>query len=183
MAWAGSMIVVVVLLLGPASAAAHGLRLFASADGAHIVGSVDYADGSPGAGAAIRIEDNAGRVLARLSADANGDFVWTAQAPVQHRIVAEGADGHRAVWVIGADALRPGFADAEAGLDSAAPEVDPALLAAVERAVARQVAPLRAELQAAAGRARLHDIIGGIGWIIGVAGWAAWWRARRRSRP
>jgi len=61
---------------------------------------------------------------------------------------------------------------------------DPALTAAIERAVERQVRPLRSELAAAQARARLQDVLGGVGYILGFAGLALWWRGRdSRSRP
>ncbi len=178
----GALGLVLLLVLAPAAGFAHGLRLFASADGAQIRGSAVFADGTPAAGMPIRIETRAGQVLGRTVADVRGAFHWAAGAPVEHRIIAEGIDGHGATWIVGADELRPGFVDAAPVADSAsAPAVDPRLLAAVEQAVARQIAPLRAQLQAAAGRARLNDIIGGIGWIIALAGWGAWWLTRRRA--
>ena len=57
-------------------------------------------------------------------------------------------------------------------------DVDPALTAAIELAVARQLRPLREELAAARSRASLRDVLGGIGYIIGLAGVALWWRTR-----
>jgi nickel transport protein len=57
-------------------------------------------------------------------------------------------------------------------------DVDPALTAAMELAVARQLRPLREELAAARSRASLRDVLGGIGYIIGLAGLALWWRTR-----
>ena len=48
----------------------------------------------------------------------------------------------------------------------------------MEQAVARQIGPLRRELQASQQRARLSDIIGGIGLIFGIAGVVLWWRSR-----
>jgi nickel transport protein len=38
---------------------------------------------------------------------------------------------------------------------------------------------LREELIAAQDAYRLQDILGGVGYIFGVAGLALWWRARR----
>jgi nickel transport protein len=71
---------------------------------------------------------------------------------------------------------------------SAAPEafaaaVAPALESAIERAVARQIRPLREQLVAAEDRIRLQDILGGIGYIMGLTGLALWWASRRRSGP
>ena len=56
--------------------------------------------------------------------------------------------------------------------------IDPALIAALELAVARQLRPLREELAVARSRASLRDVLGGIGYIIGLAGLALWWRTR-----
>jgi nickel transport protein len=61
--------------------------------------------------------------------------------------------------------------------------LDPALEAAIERAVARQIRPLREQLIAAEDRIRLQDILGGIGFIMGLTGLALWLTSRRRSGP
>lgn len=58
------------------------------------------------------------------------------------------------------------------------PGIDPALTAALELAVARQLRPLREELAAARATASMRDVLGGIGYILGLAGIALWWRAR-----
>jgi hypothetical protein len=44
------------------------------------------------------------------------------------------------------------------------------------------VRPLREELAEARARARVQDVIGGIGYIVGVAGLGLWWAARSRPR-
>jgi nickel transport protein len=59
------------------------------------------------------------------------------------------------------------------------PSAEPELAALIEQAVARQVRPLREELLAAQGRAGLRDVLGGIGYIFGLAGVLMWWRSRR----
>lgn len=56
-------------------------------------------------------------------------------------------------------------------------------LPAIEQAVARAVRPLREQLALERERARLRDVLGGIGYILGLAGLWAWWRARDRDRP
>ena len=54
-----------------------------------------------------------------------------------------------------------------------------ALKVMVEDAVAAQVLPLREELHKAQHDARFSDIVGGIGFIFGIAGLVMWWRARK----
>ncbi|MEJ2456241.1 MAG: hypothetical protein P8103_19125 [Candidatus Thiodiazotropha sp.] len=53
--------------------------------------------------------------------------------------------------------------------------------AALERAVARQIRPLREALQGYEEQVRLRDIIGGIGYIVGLAGLGLWWGRRRKD--
>jgi hypothetical protein len=60
---------------------------------------------------------------------------------------------------------------------------DPALEAAIERAVARQIGPLREQLLAAQERVLLRDVLGGLGYILGLTGLALWWTSRGRARP
>lgn len=64
-----------------------------------------------------------------------------------------------------------------AGADVA--QLDPAVFAAIEQAVARQVRPLRESLAEAQARAGLRDVLGGIGYIFGLAGLGLWWTSRR----
>ena len=178
--------------------------MFAFADGARIEGSAYFAGGGRAAGAHILVKDAGGRTVAELSPAADGSFSYVAQAPVDHLIVADSGDGHRAEWKISAAELASGFAErkesvalqtaprTDAGASVAesatatsvqptlpAPVIDPALEAAIERAVARQMRPLREELIAARDAYRLRDILGGIGYIFGLAGLALWWHARR----
>jgi hypothetical protein len=52
----------------------------------------------------------------------------------------------------------------------------------VNHAVARQVGPLREEVNAYRNDVRMSDIMGGIGIIIGIFGFGAWVVARRQAR-
>jgi len=51
----------------------------------------------------------------------------------------------------------------------------------VDRAVSRHVTPLREQLETYEQKIRWHDVLGGIGYIIGLAGLAAYGLARKRS--
>ena len=199
-------------LVGATPALAHKLKVFASAAGARIEGNAYFAGGSPAAGATVLIQDSQGRVLATLDPDEDGGFGYQAQAPVGHVVVARTDDGHEARWSISADELAPGFASAKAAEPEAPPSdaglpsppspsappngppvepqpptesrsgLDPQLTATIEQAVARQVRPLREALNAAQDQARLHDILGGLGYILGLTGLALWMRGRGAGR-
>jgi nickel transport protein len=123
---------------------------------------------------------------------------------VDHLILAITSDGHQAEWRVPAAELATGFGyggaiaqeaerphrrdepvivetDASSTSATSVAILDPALESAIERAVARQIRPLREQLVAAEDRIRFQDILGGIGYIMGLTGLALWWTSRRRS--
>jgi nickel transport protein len=199
---------VLLLLAGiGGDALAHKLQVFAFAEGNRILGSTYFAGGGAASGAKIEVRDTGGSLLAELVPDQEGSFVFIAQAPIDHLILAITGDGHRAEWRISADELfagsaavqepessrvaqrvahdqpihdAPGETELMASTARSAQPLDPALEAAIERAVARQVRPLREQLIAVEERIRLQDILGGLGYILGLTGIALWWRSRHR---
>ncbi len=60
--------------------------------------------------------------------------------------------------------------------------IEPGLARSVEQAVARQVAPLREALAEAQAQASFRDLLGGLGYIAGLAGFGLWWTRRRQQR-
>lgn len=58
----------------------------------------------------------------------------------------------------------------------------PELERAIEQAVARQVLPLREALAEAQAQASFRDLLGGLGYIAGLAGLGFWWTQRRRQQ-
>jgi nickel transport protein len=198
------ILVMVLVLLGlglSPPAQAHKLRVFAAAEGPLITGSAYFAGGGAAGGARIRVLDAQGRTLAEPTPDAAGRFSYRAQAAADLLILAETGDGHRAEWRIPASDLAGSFPTEGTGTPeqpaappaaaptapAAAPPtpaptgLDPLLTAAIEGAVARQIRPLREELQSFQEQARLRDVLGGIGYILGLMGLALWWRSRRTA--
>lgn len=193
------------LILGT-QALAHKLQVFAFAEGAQISGSAYFAGGGAASGVRIEVLGGEGRVLAVLAPDGEGKFAYSSQAPVDHLIRAITGDGHQADWLVSAAELAAGFGSEAAvvqeaerpdrsdlpvivGTDaSSIPQtsvatLDPAIESAIERAVVRQIRPLREQFVAVQDQIRLHDILGGIGYIMGLTGLALWWASRRRSGP
>lgn len=188
-----------VLLIGLSEMAlAHKLQVHAFAEGRSISGSTYYAGGGAVSAARIELRDPSGALLAELTPDEDGRFTYEARAAVEHRILAVTPDGHRAEWIVASSELvfdEVGLGQGSQTIDTrlavpqdsgtrgdqtpvAASTLDPALEAAIERALARQIRPLREQLIATEERIRLHDILGGLGYIIGLTGLALWWRSR-----
>lgn len=225
----------VCLLLPSPALQAHLLKVFASAEGDRIQGSAYFAGGAKASGAQIHVQTADGRVLARLTPDAQGAFSYQARVRADHVLVADSGDGHVARWTVRAEELPdglPGPAPGQVRPQPLLPELtnrhppplvpelsqahgdhahdadpdhehdhdhdhaamppplmseladariptDGSLVALVEEAVARQVRPLREQLLAHDERVQLRDILGGIGYILGLAGLVLWWHARR----
>jgi nickel transport protein len=163
-----------------APAMAHQILVFAAADGAMIAGRAYFPNGDPVSGAQVRIEDGRGRLLAGRETGPDGRFRYRARFASDHHVVVSSGDGHRAEWVVSAAELAPAFVSTQGDANAPA-TIDPALATALERAVARQLAPLREELAAARAQVGLRDVLGGLGYILGLVGLALFWRSRSAS--
>lgn len=199
--------VLLTLALTSLPVAAHKLQVHAFAEGDRIDGTAYFAGGAKAAGARILVLDAEGKTLAQLTPAEDGRFSYRARMPIDHLIVAESGDGHRAEWRVKADELAGGFPMPEALVqitdtppsgttlpshDALAKtsiaqgsgmtiSLDPTLIAAIDQAVARQVRPLREQIIAAQDEVRLRDLLGGLGYILGLTGLALWWRSRRAN--
>lgn len=173
------------LLLWHAGAQAHLLKLFAYVEGTDIHGSAYFAGASAAAGAPVTVSGVDGQPLATLTTDPQGAFQYHTDGPGDYRLRVDTGDGHQAEWLIRAAEFGQEESDPATPVASPLPgsrpdiAADPRLVTLIEQALARQIGPLREELQRSNERARLSDILGGIGFIFGLAGIALWWRSRR----
>ena len=187
-----------ILLSAAGAAQAHRLNLFAYADGTQIVGSAYFSGGGAPDGAIVTAYAPDGTMQGQTATDAEGAFALEAAARVDHRITVETVDGHAAAFVVAAAELpaslpAPDGAAVTTLADQAAPAAaDPAtepvaavgatdLEALVEQSVRRQIQPLREDLAALSTRVRLQDILGGIGYIVGMFGFVAYIMSLRRQ--
>ena len=178
------------------AAHAHRMQVFASVEGGVVRGEAYYAPGGPVRGAKVEVHDPAGNVLFTLATDDTGAFSFTPAARTHHRIICESGDGHRETFTVFADELPETLPEPEgAGTEpvpAAAESTEPApppvagaddaeLPEWVSRAVAREVRPLREALARYESRTRFRDILGGIGYVFGVAGVVLLLKTRRRG--
>jgi nickel transport protein len=183
-------------------AAAHRLKLFVTVEGDAVSGYAFFVGGGRPQGVAIVVRDAANAEVFRGATDEAGAFAWKAPKPADYTLSIDTGDGHMVEETIaaarfaGTPAATPPALPAPSvpapAASAAAPPApacspDPAALAAMveaatERAVARQLRPLIEAENAAEGRLRVNDIVGGLGMIVGLAG--AWmWALARRRRP
>ncbi len=178
-------------------ALAHQLRVFAMAEGATITGYAYFSGGVKVKGAKITIFAPDGSQLGKVKTGEAGAFHFPATVRVDHRLIADAGAGHVAEFTVTAEelpdtlpgkTLEPLFKEAlvvNAVTTAQAPPLPMTKTAAVslqrmiERSVARQIRPLREQLDAYEAKVRWHDVLGGIGYILGIAGVACYWLGRR----
>ena len=192
------LLALIVWLAAAAPASAHKVRLFAAAEGALVSGYGYFSGGDRAQGVVVTAEAGGTVVYSGVTAD-DGTFSFTATRRTDHLIKLDAGDGHAASFTLRAAELPESLPESLPGLpssDSAAapppvsapvktaaqPALDDVRLAElVERAVARQVRPLREQLDAYEETTRWRDAVGGIGFIVGLAGLAYGAAARKRE--
>lgn len=163
------------LLLLAAPAQAHKLKVFATVEGAEIAGSAYFVGGEKAAGVPGRILGGDGSLVTGFVTGPDGGFRHKVSMRMDHMVVVESEDGHAAQFTLPAAGFPPSLPEGKAALTAGTDT------AALEAAIARQIRPLREQLDAYESKVRLHDIMGGIGTIFGLFGCWAWLQSRRRG--
>lgn len=176
---------------------AHKIKMFASAEGNVITGYVYYTTGGKPKNATILVQDRDKNSLGEARTQEEGKFTFTAEFKQDYIFVLELADGHRTSFRITADELPDSLPVANVGqIDNLSDEQDivknsvqtslignpvegskssqeyslEKIERIIDNAVVKQIRPLREQLEKYEEKIRLHDILGGIGYIIGFMG-------------
>jgi nickel transport protein len=189
----------VMLLMCATSAAAHKVTVFAWVEGDTVHTESKFSGGKVVQGGKIEVLDAQGGRLLEGRTDDGGAFSFKVPAAGDLTVVLTAGMGHRNTWRLSAAELggvgpdgsklpehQVATAALQAPANPAPAQIAPGLTAAqVDAIVARQLeeklAPLN-RMVAAAGAERgptLGDIIGGIGYIIGLVGLGAYVRYRK----
>ncbi len=189
-------ILALVLALMATPAMAHNIVGGVYAIGNIIEGEVGFSDGEMGqAGVPVVVSDASGNKLGEVLLEEDGLFSFEASHRIDHHFSIDLGSGHVLNRTLPADELPdnlPGengqvaaigskmsaenSAVSMKGSDSAA------LQQMIERAVSKQIKPLRKELQAYKEKADLQDILGGVGYIFGLCGVGIWIRQRQLDK-
>ncbi len=181
------------------NACGHSMNVFAVVEGQTIQGEVFARGGTPFSGVTVVAYAADGRTLGETRTDDSGKFSLVPTERCDWRLVASTDDGHQAEYTVPADELpqglplsasqppappqppRPGPSAPAHSVESQAPDAAATApgLAGLEHqltALRREVNDLRAEL-------RWQDILGGLGYILGLMGLAFYFLGvEKRSR-
>ncbi len=197
------------LVVLASGALAHRVNLFAMVERAEVVVEASYSKSKPVVGGTILVYDGvSGEPLFEGHTNDAGilRFPIPAAAPLHGlTLVLHAGEGHQATWTMDASEFgSPATPTPAPGASPSPPRelppappasaVDPAALDAAVRAALHselpalldarldaKLAPLRRVLLEDNGP-RLHDILGGIGWIVGLVGIAAYFKSRHHVR-
>lgn len=187
------------VLFGVATPAlAHHLNVFAWADGDNIVVRCNFGSKRPALNADVKVFEGASRKLITQGAtNEQGEFTFTLPEPLQNGLLieADAGQGHKGEWKMDASELNsgasrsggaeakqlparkeaPALASSASGIRSLTREELKALIAESIAPLSRQLADLHAD------KPRISEIIGGIGWIMGLAGITFYFMARKKK--
>jgi nickel transport protein len=173
------------------SAGAHGVDMFARVEGGKILGTLAFADGTPIKEKPVQALAPDGVVVEETQTDQEGRFSLPIRLRAQYRLVGDAGQGHRGFFTLRESELPPNLPvyagvttddsaevshthEPGSGIDSES----------LETAIARQLGPLREQLYAHERATRIRDVIGGVGYLFGLAGLYVLFKRRRSpGRP
>ena len=180
-------------------ASAHRVNLFAWVEGDTVFVESKYPDGTKVHEGVIRVLDSTGKELLNGKTNTQGEFSFKVPQQAALKIVLEAGMGHRAEWDIPADELS-GAGKSSSAAGGAAPQPPPKSEASaqvptapgpvgqplpagieqtIEKALDKKLAPvLRMLAEMHEQKVRLTDVLGGIGYIIGLVGIAAYFKRK-----
>jgi len=193
------VIAAVLILVTALPCFAHKIRVFAWQEHDQLIAEAKFSGGRPALGVEVTVSDAAnGEVLATGSTDTAGR--WAFPVPLNHQaveVVVDGGDGHRASWTLHLDtpvsSVPPDSPAPAAAADDprkrpndtgeallTTPLNEAQLRELISEVVAAELAPIKRTLAENSESApTLQDILGAIGYILGLAGIAAYLHSRK----
>jgi len=170
-------------LLWPFQAHAHKIHVFAWVSGDTVTVESSFSGNRPLIRGNVTVKDNtSGEVLLQGVGDKKGIFTFLLPASVKEKatdllIVVAGSEGHRSEWLVPATEYLPGSdpptPEAPKGMDNAE------LKKMIEVLLRQELAPIKRSLaESRQHKPGFRDIMGGIGYLLGLAGLAAWLKNR-----
>ncbi|WP_166416673.1 cobalt ABC transporter permease [Cochlodiniinecator piscidefendens] len=186
------------ILLAPLPAFAHKIIADVFPAGTEIEGELGFSNGDMAVDQLVEIFDEAGNKLGEATTDADGFFTFTPTEPITHIFRANMGAGHVAEMTMDAADVAPitGREAAVSETTTAAAAEDVAVEAsanttviaalsdeerdAIAAAVRDEMRPLRRAITAYQEKKDFQQILGGMGYIVGLFGFGFFIAARRK---
>lgn len=175
-------------------ALAHKLKVFATVQDGKISGYTYFAGGGKPKNATIIIKNRNDKILGKVKTDPEGRFSYTPQYQTDHLITMESKDGHTAKWLIKKEdlaELKQFFSKRQDDSNLSREDLRPNSISKIRdpfqetdnySSLARKVDLLREELGIFQERIFLRDILGGIGYLLGLTGILCYWLGLKKRR-
>lgn len=189
-------------MLWPGSAAAHRVTVFAWVEGQTVHTESKFSGGKRVNGGDVLVYDLAGNQLLSGKTNAKGEFSFKIPKKTGMKIVLKAGMGHRGEWTIPVSEIAPqesnpepavsqkmdsGIPEAQAAISPVSLPVSPLVSLAqirrvVEQSLDQRLNPvLKMFAEAQDKGPTFRDILGGIGYILGLMGLAAYMHFRRKA--
>ncbi len=191
-ALSGVVILTIFCLLWPVAASAHRVNIFAWVEGDTVHTESKFSGGKRVKGGEIVVYDLDGKQLLSGKTNADGEFSFKIPKKTGMKIVIQAGMGHRGEWTIPTSELVPPEPEStgspKTSQEASEPRIEesPADLdeirGVVEQSLDRKLNPILKMLAESRDKGpTISDILGGIGYILGLMGLAAFLHYRRKT--
>lgn len=190
---------------------AHKVTVFAWAEGDTVYTESKFSGGKKAKGATVEVYDPDGRRCVTGKTDGQGKFSFKIPGPTTLKVVLMAGAGHKSTWTLPAAEIQAALAASANALPAPEKDAPPPVIppdetvsavkpetdapatagggmtdirSVVEAALDKKLMPITAKLdrlQDLQEKAGAVDILGGIGYILGLVGIAAYVNARKKS--
>lgn len=194
-----------VILCCSSVACAHRLNVFAFSQAHELCVETSFQGGKAARGADVRVLTDEGSVFLTAKTGQDGKVCMALPdgfEPAPLTVIVNAGEGHQNRWKLSKEdfsisgesktavsTVKVALANKEISPKAVSPkiysqeELDSALRAAKEQTETQVIAPLRRQLAAAQQpKITWRDIVGGLGWCLGLGGLFAWISTRRRKQ-
>ncbi len=171
---------------------AHKVNMFAFVEGDQVFIEGYFSDGKRAQNSKVTVSDEQGKTLLKGETDHEGNFSFRVPAGARSlRITLNAGMGHKTEYTLGQDELAGALPEGETAAAKDVAVTDETTAGAVggpvdehaiRRAVGQAILPLMRRMSSLEERASFSDIIGGIGFIVGVTGLFFYFKARNMMR-
>ncbi len=183
--------ILILLTLTTTETFAHALHLFANLQQDHIDGRAYYADQNPASHERVFLYDKEDKLLQKTITNENGMFRFNIDKPQNFKVVVQGEEGHRAetqITIIEKQLINPLEQQLNQALDTKFQYVNHSsncktdiLEKNIISVLQQEMQSLKEQLNHYENKIRWHDVLGGLGYIFGLAGFFVYLITKRKA--